>query len=550
MINQSKIRSANVRNELERAAWPVLTGAQVAALCAYGQARNVAEGEVFFDVGQPNYDLIYLKSGALDIVDRGDDRVVVRIQAPNFSGELGLLMGQGTFQAGVAAERSQVVVVSQAAVRELVATEPELGSLIVSALVARRRLLIEWGEGGLTLIGPEDDPHALTLRSFATRNRLPHRFIDLADQEAATAAAGSLSLPETGTLAITGRSAALVNPTPQQLAQALGLDLPLGGDTFFDVLVVGAGPAGLAAAVYAASEGLSTLVVEDTAIGGQAGTSSWIENYLGFSTGVSGAELAFQGQIQAIKFGAKFTAPRRATRLERRADGAFDVTLDDGRMTAARTVILANGVQYRRLPLERLPDFEGAGVYYAATELEARRCRETDAVIVGGGNSAGQAAMYLSRTARHTHLLVRGAGLAATMSNYLSERIERHPAITLHPYSEIVALHGDAALEAVTVRDVRGKTETRLDTRALFIMIGAAPNTDWLRGQVALDDKGFIVNGDGGVPFATSLPGVYAVGDIRAGSVKRVASAVGEGSVVISAVHAYLAEAQAERTRA
>ena len=385
----------------------------------------------------------------------------------------------------------------------------------------------------------------MALLEFASRNRIPHRFVDRAEAAAVAEIAAACALPETGTAVITGRNAVLADPDKRALADALGLRFAVDAARTYDLTVVGAGPGGLAAAVYGASEGLSTLVVEDTAIGGQAGTSSRIENYLGFSTGVSGAELAYQGEIQAVKFGARLAVPRRAVALrdgtcaeEPGAEGSrepcLELELDDGARVRTRTVVLANGVQYRRLPLDRLEDFEGAGVYYAATELEARFCRGTDAVIVGGGNSAGQAAMFLSRHARRTHIVVRGQGLTETMSSYLSSRIEGDPRIELVTCCEVAALHGGERLEAVTLRNRDTGAERRIETRALFIMIGAAPYTDWLRGTVDLDAKGFVVTGRGGDPFATSKAGVFAVGDIRAGSVKRVASAVGEGSVAVS----------------
>ena len=329
----------------------------------------------------------------------------------------------------------------------------------------------------------------------------------------------------------------------------MGLDLVADTHEVFDVLVVGAGPAGLAASVYAASEGLNVLAIEDTAIGGQAGTSSRIENYLGFPKGVSGAELAYRGEVQAVKFGARVTAPRRATSLHAK-DGLYYVGLDDERCVRGRTVILANGVQYRRLPLDRLREFEGRGIYYAATDLEARFCHNTEAVIVGGGNSAGQAAMFLSRSAKRVHLVVRGEGLAATMSSYLSDRIENDKNIRMWTRTEVCALHGEEKLGCLTLCNRDTGEETDIQSEALFIMVGAAPNTDWLGDQIKLDEKCFILTGhdagEGIRGFETSLPGVYAVGDIRAGSVKRVASAVGEGSVVVSAVHGYLEKCRRE----
>ena len=311
----------------------------------------------------------------------------------------------------------------------------------------------------------------------------------------------------------------------------------------FDVLIVGGGPAGVAAGVYAGAEGLCALVIEDVAIGGQAGTSSRIENYMGFPTGISGADLVWRGEVQAMKFGTRFAMPRRAAQLDRLKDGSFCATFDTGARVRGKAVVVATGVQYRRLPIDRLEELEGAGIYYAATEIEARYCRGSEAIVIGGGNSAGQAAMFLSRSASHVRLLVRGTSLAASMSSYLSTRLEADPAITIQYESEISELHGHDHLSAVTVRNATTGAIERIDTRAVFVMVGAAPNTDWLSGLVNLDAKGFVLtgmNGDAASPFATSHPGIFAVGDVRAGSVKRVASSVGEGSVVISKVWEYL----------
>ena len=435
--------------------------------------------------------------------------------------------------------------ISQKTLSDLVATVPEVADVVVTAFAARRRLLTEWGEGGLVIVGEEGDKGALRLLEFASRSQIPYRWVDRSDTAALQAVAENCELPASGTAVITGRSQVIRDPSPRELAAALGLDLVADTEEVFDLLVIGAGPAGLAASVYGASEGLKVLAVEDTAIGGQAGTSSRIENYLGFPSGVSGSELAYRGEVQAVKFGARITAPRRATSLHKNGD-LFEVGLDDERCVRGHSVILANGVQYRRLPLERLEAFEGRGVYYAATDLEARFCRDTQAVIVGGGNSAGQAAMFLSRYARCTHVVVRGDGLGATMSAYLSERLEQDPRIKLWTHAEVARLHGTERLEGVTLRNRDDGSEHDVSTKALFIMIGAAPNTDWLGDRVALDDKGFVLTGRDaggtGDGYATSWPGVYAVGDIRSGSVKRVASAVGEGSVVVAAVHRFLGD--------
>ncbi|RZK87459.1 MAG: thioredoxin-disulfide reductase, partial [Methylobacterium sp.] len=314
-------------------------------------------------------------------------------------------------------------------------------------------------------------------------------------------------------------------------------------DEAFDVLIVGGGPAGVAAGVYAGAEGLRALVVEDVAIGGQAGTSSRIENYMGFPTGISGADLVWRGEVQAMKFGTRFAMPRRVAKLERLEDGDFCATFENGQRVRGRTVVVATGVQYRRLPIDRLEAFEGAGVYYAATDIEARYCRNAETVVIGGGNSAGQAAMFLSRSARHVRLVVRGQSLAASMSQYLSSRLEADPAITIEYGSEVSALHGNDRLEAVSVRSVADGTVRLVVTCAVFVMVGAAPNTRWLSGLIALDDHGFVLTGEAvgaTSPYATSHPGIFAVGDVRAGSVKRVASSVGEGSVVISKVWDYV----------
>jgi thioredoxin reductase (NADPH) len=303
------------------------------------------------------------------------------------------------------------------------------------------------------------------------------------------------------------------------------------------VLIVGGGPAGVAAGVYAGAEGLCALVIEDTAIGGQAGTSSRIENYMGFPTGISGADLIWRGEVQAMKFGTRFSMPRRVASLEHCSDGDFCAVFDNGESVRAKSIVVATGVQYRRLPIPRLEEFEGAGVYYAATENEARYCKGSEAIVIGGGNSAGQAAMFLSRTANHVRLIVRGDSLAASMSSYLSSRLEADPRITIEYGAQVTALDGGEKLEAVTIRN--GGEDRLVETCALFIMVGAAPNTDWLSGLVDLDPHGFVLTG-GASPHATSHPGIFAVGDVRSGSVKRVASAVGEGSVVISKVWDYV----------
>jgi thioredoxin reductase (NADPH) len=538
-------RNTQPKTHLERAAYPVLSADQIARLESVGRRAIMEPGTLLFEVGQDSYDFYHLISGSIDVIDRTDGHVVVTISAPNFVGELGMLMGQRTFFASEVRERADIITVSNEAIRELISTDPEFSDLIVTAFAARRRLILEWGEGRLTIVGDPTNRATLRLLEYATRSLVPHRFVDRTQAGWESALEDHRALPQADCLALIGRDDVLFNPTAREVSAALGLDLEAKADRLFDVVVVGAGPAGLAASVYAASEGLSVITIEDTAIGGQAGTSSRIENYLGFPRGISGADLAYLGEVQAVKFGGRFTVPRRASRLLP-GDDHFQVELDDETCIRTRSVILANGVQYSRLPLGNLEQLEGNGVYYAATTLEARFCRNTEVVIIGGGNSAGQAAMFLSRHARHVHLVIRRDSLSDTMSSYLSTRILSDPAITLHTQSEVSALAGTARLEGVTLTNRQNGASMQIDTAALFIMIGAAPNTGWLEGQIALDGKGFIKTGsDVDIHtrgYATSMPGIFAVGDIRSGSVKRVASAVGEGSVVVSAVHAFLGQ--------
>jgi thioredoxin reductase (NADPH) len=415
---------------------------------------------------------------------------------------------------------------------------PEMSDIIITVLAARRRRQLESRDGTLVLIGEDVDRDIRQIADFASRNRLPYASYPLSSPEAQQMATSCAIAPNQPAV-IFGRDLVVSDPTPEKVARLLGVNYDLAEEESFDVLIVGGGPAGVSAGVYAGAEGLSALVVEDTAIGGQAGTSSRIENYMGFPTGISGADLVWRGEVQAMKFGTQFVMPRRVTKLEQLDDTRFCATFDSGQRILAGAVVVATGVQYRRLPIERLSEFESVGVYYAATENEARHCRNAETVIIGGGNSAGQAAMFLSRAANHVRLLVRGSSLASSMSSYLAKRLEADPAISIEYGAEVVALHGTEKLDAVTVRDVHKGTQRTVSTCAVFIMVGAEPNTSWLSGLVKLDQKGFVLTGDAAEAnsaYATSQPGIFAVGDVRAASIKRVASAVGEGSVVISKV--------------
>jgi thioredoxin reductase (NADPH) len=518
-----------------------LSAAHVEALRSAGKIVTYAEGTFLARPGQSVDRFVYVEEGEIEVVNpyTGERYLPSTLGPTQFMGEISFLNGGAWSMAMRAARATRVIEVPRDVMMTLMAQIPEMSDIIITVFSARRRRQLEDRDNTLRLIGEDDDRNVRRIAEFASRNRIPYSSYPLGSPEA-EATAQSCSIAQAVPAVIFGRGVVVADPTPDKVARLLGLNLDFRDDETFDVLIVGGGPAGVAAAVYAGAEGLCALVAEDVAIGGQAGTSSRIENYMGFPTGISGADLVWRGEVQAMKFGTRFAMPRRVARLERLEDQSFCATFDNGQRVRAKAVVVATGVHYRRLPLDRLADLEGAGVYYAATEIEARHCKGTEAVIIGGGNSAGQAAMYLSRSARCVRVLVRGTSLAASMSSYLSSRLEADPRIEIEYGAEVSALHGAEHLTALTIRDVRTGASRTVDTRALFIMVGAAPNTEWLSGLVKLDEKGFVMTGAGAgsaaSPFATSLAGVFAVGDVRAGSVKRVASAVGEGSVVISKV--------------
>jgi thioredoxin reductase (NADPH) len=496
----------------------------LAAIRAISTPRHYAPGEVVLEAGAPQDRFVLVEEGEIEVADpvTGERLHASTLKPGQFMGELAFLNGGPMTLTMRASAPTRTHEAPRPAMLRLMSDIPEIGDHVLTVFSARRRRIFEAGDSSLVVRGAGQDPAVARVASFLNRNRIP--FHEEAEGEPQVSWSGKR----------------IEDPTPRVVASLLGLDLKAAPADTLDLIIVGAGPAGVAAAVYAGAEGLRALVVEDCAIGGQAGTSSRIENYMGFPTGISGADLTFRGQVQAMKFGACFAMPRRVETLARRDDG-FCVTLDGGEALCAKAVLVATGVQYRRLPLDRLEQLEGAGVYYAATEMEARLCAETEAVVVGGGNSAGQAAMYLSRVARHIHLLVRGDSLADTMSAYLRERLEADPRITIHTNCELDRLDGDTHLRRVVVRSASG--HRAIDCQALFIMIGAAPNTGWLSGLVELDRHGFVRTGsdiDAASSFATSCPGIFAVGDVRSGSVKRVASSVGEGSVVVSAIWSHV----------
>ncbi|MDJ0919115.1 MAG: FAD-dependent oxidoreductase [Woeseiaceae bacterium] len=523
----------------------------VAELHKIGKEKQYKEGAMVVEVGDPMDTFVYLLDGEIEVVDpySGERLLESSLGPTQFMGEISFLNAGSYYLPMRAAQATRTLEVPRTAMLELMARVPELSDHVINVFAARRRRQFEAKNSAIKIIGADRDKAVQRCEQFLNRNRIPFQSFDFDGEDAETRQVCDLSNHKPSV--IVGRDEVLDEPTPRNLAKRLGLDLDVCHDTLYDLIIVGGGPAGVAASVYAGSEGLCAMTIEDTAVGGQAGTSSRIENYMGFPTGISGTDLVYRGQIQAMKFGTRFAMPRKVQGLARRDDGAYCVKLDDGDEICSHAVLVSTGVQYRRLPFDRLEDFEGAGIFYAATDMEARFCRGTEAVVIGGGNSAGQAAMYLSRTAKHVHVLVRGNSLAASMSSYLTQRLDADHRVSIHFNTSVSAVHGDSSLEALTVAGPDG--ERRLDTRALFVMVGAAPNTDWLSGLVDTDEKGFVLTGPSvgrESAFETSADGIFAVGDVRAGSVKRVASAVGEGSVVVSRIWNYVDQQLRDRESA
>ena len=530
-------------------AFPRLSEPQLQTLAAHGQRRQACPGDVLYREGDERCDFFVVLEGKVAIIDGfgGAGRVVAVHGPRRFLGELGLLTGQAAFLTAVAVEPGEVLAVPVDRLRKLVCQDVTLGDLVLRAYLTRRSMLIELG-AGFRIVGSHYSPDTRRLREFAARNRLPHRWIDLERDNEAEALLRQLGIrPEETPVVIWRGEQVLRNPSNIELARVIGLPAPAPGGDRCDVVIVGAGPAGLAAAVYAASEGLATVTLDAVATGGQAGTSSRIENYPGFPSGISGSELTERTVIQAEKFGAHISVPAEATALERR-DGHHLVRLGDGQAVAARTVVVATGARYRRLAVPRLEEFEGTGVHYAATHLEAQLCRGDPVAVVGGGNSAGQATIFLTEHTPRVSLLLRGGDLRQDMSRYLADRIDRNPRVEVLRHTEVRELVGDGALEAVVVEDNRTSGRRRLAARALFAFIGAEPHTRWLGDQLALDDRGFILTGDGvgrnggrrPSLLETSQPGVFAVGDVRSGSIKRVTAAAGEGAMAVRLIHEYL----------
>jgi thioredoxin reductase (NADPH) len=531
---------------------PVLDAAQVDVLRRYGTEHDMAAGDALFSAGDVTYDLIVVLAGEVRVIERrgqAGETVITAYGPSQFLGEIGLLTGQRAYLTAVASTAGRVLRVPAEQVREVMAQELGLSELILRTFLLRHSILTGLG-AGLTLIGSRFDAGTHRLLEVLARNRLASRWLELEGSPEAEAMLRELEVPVADLpIVIVPGGPLLRNPGRRELLDALGLsgldDTDLPG--VCDLLVVGAGPAGLAAAVYGASEGMTTVLAEDTALGGQAGTSSRIENYLGFPAGLSGEELAARAALQAQKFGVRIKLASRAVSLSPEA-GVHRVSFDDGDAITAKSVIIATGARYNRLPLDRLAKFEGVGVYYAATQMEAQACRADPVAIVGGGNSAGQAALFLSRNSAHVHVIIRGETLATSMSRYLIDQIERNPRITVTPRTQVTALLGQDQLEGVDLFDSRQGQTSALAVRGLFVFIGAEPSTRWLAGQLAEDPDGFLLTGSN-VPAArlddadrmplfleTSRPGVFAVGDVRSGSVKRAATAIGEGSMAVRLV--------------
>ena len=545
---ESKTSAWNVPDFRPDLAFPKLTEEMVERLGSYGREETLPANVPLFTYGERQVDMFVVLDGEVDIslpAANGESKVIAHHQRFDFSGELNLLTSQGSLVEARTVRESRLLRIPRNELQRLMRAEGDIANLITQATIWRRIGIIGEATGGIVLMGHAGDAETTELQRFLLRNSYPHRIVEASAEEVSLPDDDLSDHESTLPAVILSDGRTLHRPTITQLADELGITELPDPEMIYDVTVVGAGPSGLAAAVYAASEGLCTIVIEGTAPGGQAGTSSKIENYLGFPTGISGQRLASRAQLQALKFGVRFAISRETITAEQ-IDGIHKLTLAGGIPVCSRSVVVASGAQYRKISVENYGQFENRGIYYAATAMESMRCRENEVIVVGGGNSAGQAAVFLSGIAKHVHHIVRGKSLASTMSQYLISRIESSSHITLHTESEIVKLEGDSSLECVTWINRKTGESTVKPIGSVFVMIGAEPNSGWLFGTVRLDKKGFILTGgtDGfeSTPYATSVPGMFAVGDVRSNSAKRVASAVGEGSVVISDVHRYLAD--------
>jgi thioredoxin reductase (NADPH) len=541
---------------IDQLAIPDLDEGEIAQLESYGRRRVASPGEYLYRAGDADYDFYVVLSGQVEIVlgVDGEEQVIVQHGPGRFLGELNLLTGLRVFVSARVAEPSELLQIPVEAFRRIIATQPQLSDKILVTFMARRNELLTGAGSATRVIGSRFSPDVLQLREFLSRTRIPYEWLDPDQDPHVRDILEQFGLESSDLPVVVSSDTVLRQATPGSLAQHLGLTVDRLPERCFDLVIVGGGPAGLAAAVYGASEGLRTLGVDMVAPGGQAATSSRIENYFGFPIGISGGELAQRGFVQAEKFGAQLTTPCEAVSLKERS-GHLVVELSDGSEVAGRAVIAATGAHYRRLDVERIRAFEAKGVYYAATELEARQCAGSPVVVVGGGNSAGQAAIFLADKGSSVAVVIRGAQLGASMSGYLVRRLESHPHIDVLTESRVVALEGDEVLEAVQIAGPGGLAGRPCN--ALFSFIGADPQSGWISGCAALDEHGFVLTdrslgpelldgvwtalGRAPLPYETSHPGLFAVGDVRSGSAKRVATAVGEGSAAVRAIHEYLA---------
>ncbi|MEM8963270.1 MAG: FAD-dependent oxidoreductase [Acidobacteriota bacterium] len=542
----------------EQAAFPVLSDSEIDSLRPYGTVEPTTEGQFLFERGERRFDFFVILSGDAEVIDCStEERRTVTMHGPGeFTGDIDMLGDRSALVSIKVCMPGEVLRVPGDRLREIVAKQPGISERILTAFLTRRAILLARGSVGLKIIGSRFSNDTHRIKELVTRNQLPHIWIDLERDPSALAFLDRMNVSPEDTPVVLHMGDVLRNPTNHDLAQALGLSTEVVTDVEYDVIVVGAGPGGLAASVYGASEGLCTLTLEAVATGGQAGTSSRIENYLGFPAGLSGAELASRASVQAEKFGARLTVPSEATSLRRRDDGLYAVGLESGDEAIARSVVIATGAAYRKLPLPNRERFDGVGVFYGATQMEAALCQGEDVVVVGGGNSAGQAVIFLSGHARRLFLVLRSNDIGKSMSRYLVDRIEHTANVEVLLETQVKALYGEDRLEGLELENRDGERRT-IEAPALFTFIGARPHTAWLQDALALDDRGFILTGRNLPPetraglwesldrepflLETSLPGVFAAGDVRSASIKRVASAVGEGSIAIKLVHEHLA---------
>jgi len=550
-------RSVNQHPESSAVGSPRLTASELAELAPFGTERAVAAGEVLYRAGDESYNFFVVLEGEVEIVraDEAGDTVIVVHGPGRFLGELNLLTGQRVYVNARVSRAGRVLSIPPHEFRRLMTSKPDLADTIFQTLMMRREELRS-GEGAraVRIVGSRYSADAMALRAFANRSHLPHTWIDIEDSDDSAVLLAEMGLRPVDLPVVLTPTAALRHPSPEEFAAHLGLTFHSTPGYLFDLVVIGTGPAGLAAAVYGASEGLDTVSLDAVAIGGQAGASSRIENYVGFPNGISGDELTSRAATQAQRLGARLNAPCAVTGL-RLEHGFHVVVLADSSEIPCRAAIIASGARYQRLQVDDLERFESAGVYYAATDLEARICTGSDVIVVGGGNSAGQAAIFLAQQGSHVSIAIRGDDLSKSMSSYLIERIEANARIELHTATEVRALHGSEHLERVTLEHTPTREERDVACAGLFCFIGAEPATAWLGDTIALDARGFVLTdrslpeslsnrafaGRDPLPFETSAPGVFAVGDVRHGSLKRVAAAVGEGSSAVRSVHEHLA---------